>query len=130
MHLEPILAETRKAVEARKRASHRASLDALAAAHTPRGFAKALRQRSQSGPAIIAELKRASPSKGLIRPQFDVPFLAKSLESGGATCLSVLTEEKFFQGSLSNLEPASTKISSSMNFKFWKLGRTGRTQSC
>src|SRR5271170_1592302 len=108
MHLEPILAETRKAVEARKRASHRASLEALAAAHTPRGFAAALQQRSGSGPAIIAELKKASPSKGLIRPEFDVPFLAKSLERGGATCLSVLTEEKFFQGSLSNLEIAST----------------------
>lgn len=107
MHLEPILAETRKAVEARKRASHRASLEALAAAHKPRGFAKALRQRSNSGPAIIAELKKASPSKGLIRPDFDVPSLAKSLERGGATCLSVLTEEKFFQGSLLNLEAAS-----------------------
>jgi len=108
MHLEPILAETRKAVEARKRASHRASLEALAAAHTPRGFARALRQRSQSGPAIIAELKKASPSKGLIRPEFDVEFLAKALERGGATCLSVLTEEKFFQGTLQNLEIASS----------------------
>jgi indole-3-glycerol phosphate synthase len=108
MHLEPILAETRRAVEARKRASHRASLEALAAAHTPRGFAAALRQRSKSGPAIIAELKKASPSKGLIRSEFDVSFLAKSLERGGATCLSVLTEEKFFQGSLHNLEVAST----------------------
>lgn len=108
MHLEPILAETRKAIETRKRASHRASLEALAAAHTPRGFATALRQRSQSGPAIIAELKKSSPSKGLIRAEFDVEFLAKSLERGGATCLSVLTEEKFFQGSLSNLEIAST----------------------
>jgi indole-3-glycerol phosphate synthase len=108
MHLEPILAETRKAVEARKRVSHRASLEALAAAHNPRGFARALRQGSKSGPAIIAELKKASPSKGLIRPEFDVEFLAKSLERRGATCLSVLTEEKFFQGSLSNLEIAST----------------------
>src|SRR5271163_2775014 len=107
MHLEPILAETRRVVEARKRASHRASLEALAAAHTPRGFAAALRHRSNSGPAIIAELKKASPSKGLIRSEFDVPFLAKSLERGGATCLSVLTEEKFFHGSLSNLELAS-----------------------
>ncbi len=108
MHLKPILDETRRAVEARKRASHRASLEALAAAHTPRGFAAALRERSKSSPAIIAELKKASPSKGLIRAEFDVPFLAKSLEGGGAACLSVLTEETFFQGSLSNLESAST----------------------
>jgi indole-3-glycerol phosphate synthase len=107
MHLEPILAETRRAVAARKRAAHLPSLEALAAAHQPRGFAAALQRKSESGPAIIAELKKASPSKGLIRPEFDVPFLAKSLERGGATCLSVLTEEKFFQGSLTNLEIAS-----------------------
>jgi indole-3-glycerol phosphate synthase len=107
MHLEPILAETRRAVAARKRVAHMASLEALAAAHQPRGFAAALRRRSVSGPAIIAELKKASPSKGLIRPEFDVAFLARSLERGGASCLSVLTEEKFFQGSLRNLEIAS-----------------------
>jgi indole-3-glycerol phosphate synthase len=107
MHLEPILVETRKAVTARKRAAHLPSLQSLAAAHQPRGFAAALRQRSNSGPAIIAELKKASPSKGLIRAEFDVPSLAQSLQRGGATCLSVLTEEKFFQGSLTNLETAS-----------------------
>jgi indole-3-glycerol phosphate synthase len=107
MHLEPILAETRRAVEARKRVADFAALEAKAAAHQPRGFAAALRRKSESGPAIIAELKKASPSKGLIRPEFDVPFLAKSLERGGAGCLSVLTEEKFFQGSLHNLETAS-----------------------
>jgi indole-3-glycerol phosphate synthase len=108
MHLEPILAETRRAVASRKRVAHLASLEALAAAHQPRGFAAALRRRSESGPAIIAELKKASPSKGSIRPEFDVAFLAKSLERGGASCLSVLTEEKFFQGSLQNLEIASS----------------------
>jgi indole-3-glycerol phosphate synthase len=111
MHLEPILAETRRAVEARKRASHRPSLEALAAAHSPRGFAAALRRASSSGPAIIAELKKASPSKGLIRPDFDAAALAQALERGGAACLSVLTEEKFFQGSLSNLEAASAATS-------------------
>ena len=143
MHLEPILAETRRAVEARKRPSHRASplysqLEALAAAHTPRGFAAALRERSKSGPAIIAELKKASPSKGLIRPEFDVSFLAKSLEGGGATCLSVLTEEKFFQGSLSNLEAASTATEIPClrkdfivdEFRIAEAQRTAPTQSC
>ena len=108
MHLEPILAETRKTVAVRKRAAHLRSLESLAAAHQPRGFAAALRRKSGSGPAVIAELKKASPSKGLIRAEFDVLSLAKSLERGGATCLSVLTEEKFFQGSLTNLETAST----------------------
>jgi indole-3-glycerol phosphate synthase len=107
MHLEPILVETRRGVEARKRVADFAALEVLAAAHRPRGFAAALRRKSESGPAIISELKRASPSKGLIRPEFDVPFLAKSLERGGATCLSVLTEERFFLGSLHNLEAAS-----------------------
>jgi indole-3-glycerol phosphate synthase len=107
MHLEPILSETRRAVETRKRATDLDALKARAAAHRPRGFAAALRRKSESGPAIIAELKKASPSKGLIRTDFDVPFLAKSLERGGATCLSVLTEEKFFQGTLQNLESAS-----------------------
>jgi len=107
MHLEPILAETRRVVEGRKRVADIGALEAKAAAHQPRGFAAALRRSSESGPAIIAELKKASPSKGLIRPEFDVPSLAKSLERGGASCLSVLTEEKFFQGSLHNLESAS-----------------------
>jgi indole-3-glycerol phosphate synthase len=107
MHLEPILAETRRAVEARKRVADLAALEARAAAHQPRGFAAALRRKSQSGPAIIAELKKASPSRGLIRAEFDAESLAKSLEGGGASCLSVLTEEKFFQGSLENLRLAS-----------------------
>jgi len=111
MHLEPILAATRKAVQARKRAAHLPSLEALAAAHQPRGFAAALRRKSVFGPAIIAELKKASPSKGLIRAEFDVEFLATALERGGACCLSVLTEEKFFQGSLSNLELSSAATS-------------------
>jgi indole-3-glycerol phosphate synthase len=107
MHLEPILAEVRRVVEARKSAADIAALELRAAAHRPRGFATALRCNAGHGPAVIAELKKASPSKGLIRSDFDVPSLARSLERGGAACLSVLTEEKFFQGSLSNLEAAS-----------------------
>jgi indole-3-glycerol phosphate synthase len=113
MHLEPILVETRRQVEARKRVANLADLETRAATHQPRGFAAALRRKAEFGPAIISELKKASPSKGLIRPEFDVQFLAKTLERGGASCLSVLTEEKFFQGSLYNLERASaaTQIS-------------------
>jgi indole-3-glycerol phosphate synthase len=70
-----------------------------------------LADRSKDGVAIIAELKKASPSKGLIRSNFDVRALAPELESSGATALSVLTDEEFFQGSLENLELASATTS-------------------
>lgn len=87
------------------------SLEAMAAAHTPRGFAKALRYAAQMRPAVIAELKKASPSKGLIRAEFEPETLAKGLESAGAAALSVLTDEPYFQGSLRNLEIASANVS-------------------
>ena len=87
-------------------------LERLAEQHTPRGFARTLREASAKGPAIIAELKKASPSKGVIRIDFDPQTLAVDLERAGAAALSVLTDEPFFQGSLKNLEIASvaTKI--------------------
>ena len=109
MHLERILKTTRATVAERKRTVPVKDLELRAAEHTPRGFARALRERSAVGPAMIAELKKASPSKGLIRADFDVAALADSLKAGGATAFSVLTDEPYFQGSLRNLEIASER---------------------
>ena len=110
MYLPEILAHTRQLVIQRKATANLRQLEQAAAAHTPRGFAKALLTAAATGPAIIAELKKASPSKGLIRADFDATSLASQLEAGGATVLSVLTDEKFFQGSLENLQRASAAV--------------------
>jgi indole-3-glycerol phosphate synthase len=105
--LTRILATTRRELQQRKAAASTPALEQAAAVHQPRGFARALRQKAASGPAVIAELKKASPSRGLIRADFDPAVLAAAVARGGATALSVLTEEHFFQGSLHNLELAS-----------------------
>ncbi|MFT4114846.1 indole-3-glycerol phosphate synthase TrpC [Silvibacterium sp.] len=110
MHLERILHQTRATVAERKRQSPAGELERRAANHIPRGFARALKAAAQHGPAILSELKKASPSKGLIRPEFEPHFLAQSLANGGAAALSVLTDEPFFQGSLRNLEIASAAV--------------------
>lgn len=106
-HLERIVARTRADLPLRRTSQYTRELEPLAAQHVPRGFAEALRQAAKTRPAVIAELKKASPSKGLIRPDFDPAAIAQSLQAGGAACLSVLTDEPFFQGSLQNLQIAS-----------------------
>jgi len=111
LHLERILAQTRADLAARRQRVPLRQLEQRASLHAPRGWAQALRQKAATGPAIIAELKKASPSKGLIRANFDPGALACELARGGAAALSVLTDEPFFQGSLANLERASAAAS-------------------
>jgi indole-3-glycerol phosphate synthase len=109
--LDRILSRTRADLAQRIERTPRAMLEQQALHHTPRGFAAALRARSASGPAVIAELKKASPSKGLIRADFSASDLARAMQAGGAAALSVLTDEPFFQGSLANLQAASSSTS-------------------
>src|ERR1051326_4210834 len=105
--LADIVAATRRKVEQARLHADLRELERKAAMHMPRGFRRAIEETSHSGPAIIAELKKASPSRGLIRSDFDPRLLAQELEIAGAVALSVLTNGEFFQGSLTNLQVAS-----------------------
>ena len=103
--LDRILVHKRAEVASRKR---RESIDALErrarSADAPRGFERRLRDVAARGMAVIAEIKKASPSKGLIRPDFDPVAIARSYAAAEAACLSVLTDETFFQGQDIHLE--------------------------
>ncbi|HEX9111970.1 MAG TPA: indole-3-glycerol phosphate synthase TrpC [Terriglobales bacterium] len=109
--LDSIVAAVRQRVSERRRGADQRALERAAAKHTPRGFLNQLRRVSQDGIAIIAELKKASPSKGLIRADFRPSALGRELEQAGAAALSVLTDEPFFQGSLDYLREASCNTS-------------------
>jgi indole-3-glycerol phosphate synthase len=111
--LQRIVAVKRDEVAQARRRCGLAELQAQASAASPaRGFAAALRARVEAGhPALIAEVKKASPSKGVLREHFVPADIARSYESGGAACLSVLTDERFFQGCAAYLQQARESCS-------------------
>lgn len=111
--LQPILKEKRTLVAERKRSRPLAELEQMAAAALPpRGFAQALRRVGSVGKlALIAEMKRKSPSGGEIRPGFDPSIIARDYASGGATCLSILTDEPYFGGRDDDLTRAHAAVS-------------------
>jgi indole-3-glycerol phosphate synthase len=111
--LTRILARKREELEAARREVPMAEMHRrAAAAPPPRDFAGALRAKIAAGrPAVIAEVKKASPSKGVLRADFDPAAIARSYEAGGAACLSVLTDRDFFQGSAENLARARAACS-------------------
>jgi indole-3-glycerol phosphate synthase len=106
--LQRILGTKREEIARARALVPQAELESRARAAPPcRGFAGAIRARIAAGaPAVIAEIKRASPSKGLLREPFDPAAIARSYAEGGAACMSVLTDEQYFQGSPGHLVAA------------------------
>jgi indole-3-glycerol phosphate synthase len=110
--LDEICATKREHVRQRQADLSSATLrDEIKRQEPPRGFAAAIREKSANGFALIAEIKKASPSKGLIRPDFDPLAHARAYQTGGAACLSVLTDAPYFQGQDDYLGAARTAVS-------------------
>lgn len=112
MILDTILAEKKAEVESRKaKLPLRELKSRLSDAPQPLDFTRHLSRNADGIPAVVAEVKKASPSKGLIRPDFDPAAIALAYERGGAAAISVLTDEKFFQGSLDYLRLVKRTVS-------------------
>lgn len=110
--LDTIVARKREEIRERRALRSLAEVErAAAAAGPPRGFAHALAGAiGERGRAVIAEIKKASPSRGVIRENFDPPAIARSYQRAGATCLSVLTDQDFFQGDDAFLQAARAAV--------------------
>ncbi len=108
--LDQILSRTLLTVLDRKSKADIGLLERRAALHQPRGFAAGLRSAATKGPAVIAELKKASPSKGILRDDYRPVAIAKSYAEVGAAAISVLTDEDFFKGSLYDLEQVARAV--------------------
>lgn len=108
--LDEIVGRTRLKVAARKVSADLREVERAAGRHQPRGFAAELRRVGQGGTAVIAEMKRASPSKGMLREEYRPGGIGKAYEAAGAGAISVLTDEEFFQGSLGHLSEVSGTV--------------------
>lgn len=108
--LDQIVASARQRTSRMKSQQHLAELGRAASHHIPRGFRQALARVSASAPAVIAELKKASPSRGVIRGRFYPSVLALEVAEAGAAALSVLTDEDYFRGSVADLAEASAAV--------------------
>jgi indole-3-glycerol phosphate synthase len=108
--LDQIMARTLLSVLDRKATADVAELERRAALHLLRGFHASLRQAATLGPSVIAELKKASPSKGVLRDDYKPALIAKGYETVGAAAISVLTDEEFFKGSLADLTQVSEAV--------------------